>query len=116
MMIVRMPRQLRRTAGMLACIALAACAPERDLPRADSSPDQAGTPVPPPVGATAGAAPAPTMPETVQAKAGGRSTPRPRNNTSRTGATTRAGRDTLEYDRAIEYKADPRKELPAVKP
>lgn len=101
---------------LVASATFAACAPERDLPRADSSPDQAGTPVPPPAGATAGAKPAPTMPETVQAKAGGRSTPAPRNTTSRTGTTTRAGRDTLEYDRAIEYKADPRKELPPVKP
>jgi len=98
-----------RLAALIAAATAVACGPARDDGgTTDSSPGQAGPAVPPASGATAAAtpapAPAPIVPDT---------TPR--------GATTAARRtgvkspgDTSEYDRAIEYKPDPKKELPAV--
>ena len=102
-------------AAVSLAVAAGACAPERDLPRADSSPAQAGRPVEPPVGATAAVQPAPTLPETVAAKAGAPASA-VRRPAARTASGTKAGRDTLEFDRAIEYTPRPGTELPAVKP
>ncbi|HYD52590.1 MAG TPA: hypothetical protein VEA99_08185 [Gemmatimonadaceae bacterium] len=112
-----MRRRLLRhgAAVMLGLSMTAACAPERDGPRADSSPDQAGRPVQPPAGATAAARPAPTLPETVAAKAGAPASAVRRPAPTSAAAARRAG-DTLEYDRAIEYKPNPARELPAAKP
>jgi len=91
---------------LIALIALAtatACGPARDdggTP--DSSPGQAGPAVPPPSGATAMARP--VVPDTA-----------PRRDTAAARTTgAKSPGDTAEYDRAIEYKPDPKKEIPAV--
>lgn len=94
-----------RLAASIALATAAACGPSRDdggTP--DSSPGQAGPAVPPAAGATAAATQSSILADT-----------------ARRGATTAARKtgvkspgDTSEYDRAIEYKPDPKKELPGV--
>ena len=103
------------TALALAFAAGACGSEERIVSRVDSSPDQAGRPVEPPVGATAAAQPAPTLPETVAAKTGAPSSA-VRRTAAQRATRIRAAADTLEYDRAIEYKPRPGTELPAAKP
>jgi hypothetical protein len=94
-----------RLAASIAVALAAACGPARDdggTP--DSSPAQAGPAVPPPAGATTSAAQSPIVPDT---------TPRGATTAARKSRVKSPG-DTSEYDRAIEYKPDPKKELPGV--
>lgn len=110
-------------AGLGLALAVAACGKPPEVPRADSSPDQAGTPVPPPAGVTPvyDTAEAPGIPgEGGVAKPAATPTgvtpPRPAGSLPAPGGTAKApaGKDTLERDRAIEYVPNPRNELPAV--
>lgn len=107
----------------LAALAVLACGQPREVARADSSPDQAGTPVAPPAGVTPvyDTAEAPGMPGEggVAAPAATPATgpaPRPAGSLPAPGRSTKApaAKDTLEYDRAIDFVPDPKKELPAV--
>lgn len=114
-----------RVAGWMTAVglagALAACGQPQEVPRADSSPDQAGTPVPPPAGVTPvyDTAEAPGMPG--EGGVGGASKtptgvtpPRSAGSLPTAGRTAKApaAKDTLQYDQAIEYKRTPKTELP----
>lgn len=115
-----MTRMVSRGAALTltAALVVAACAPSPpDMP-ADSVPVQAGPPVPPPAGVGTGVEPAPTLPETLPARqrpapASRRTSVAPRRDSA---GAKRSAADTLEYDRAIPYKPDPRNELPVVRP
>lgn len=101
-----------------AALLAAACAPSPPDTRADSAPVQAGPPVLPPAGVGTGTSPAPTLPETVEARRSPTPTPPRVGGGQRrdSAGTKRSAADTLEYDRAIPYKPDPRNELPVVRP
>jgi hypothetical protein len=96
-----------RLAALIAAATAVACGPARDdggTP--DSSPAQAGPAVPPPAGATASAVQRPIAPDTALRGATASAAARKRG--------VKSPGDTSEYDRAIEYKPDPKKEIPAV--